>query len=341
MGATQFRKCQVGLQTAHGTAVAPTIQLPLNGEYTNEVEQHVAPYDAGTWTPITQVQTAVQFAKVKFKGTSFYETLPVFLNSGFGDVEGATLTHTWPVSPVAVGVPKPLTGMFGAVSMNIGVTGPAVKIKDLYLDTLTLSGNLNTKVVDLEADMFGAQVDDGAAHAGYAFIAVNLIPTMDAMITPMGGLQYEDVTTTGGIFLTMTAFTGALLDWKLVIKTGNKPLWTGDQGAILFSGIMQQQPSLEFTPTIRTNSTTYAAVMAKHMDITYQELMLTLTGSAVPSARSTVLKMTGRWSKCPTAHADGQGEVVMQPTFTCETPHLQITTPHWLTITNVSTHGWT
>jgi hypothetical protein len=69
---------------------------------------------------------------------------------------------------------------------------------------------------------------------------------------------------------------------------------------------------------------------------TYQELQLTLNGG---DAEQLVLKLTGRFLPTVIAHARSNDEVVMAATFQVETPHTQITTPHWISWsldTNVS-----
>ena len=53
------------------------------------------------------------------------------------------------------------------------------------------------------------------------------------------------------------------------------------------------------------------------------------------------VNMTGLWDVIPTVHDDQDGEVVMRPTFRCQTPHTQTTTPHWLTMIVESTNNWT
>ena len=70
-----------------------------------------------------------------------------------------------------------------------------------------------------------------------------------------------------------------------------------------------------------------------------RELQLLLAGSDV--SHSLTINMTGRWDVVPTVHDEQDGEVVIKPTFLVETPHTQTTTPHWMTITNLSTHNWT
>jgi len=339
MGSQNFMKMQVGLQTAHGTAVTPTIQIPVTGTYTDKLTKRVAPYDAGTWTPTTIVSNVAYLSEVKATGDGFFELLPVWLNSAFEDVApSATYVHTYEVSPAAIAVPMPLTALLGAVGENLGVTGPAVKIKDLYVQELILSGNMNTFEVSCETTLFGGQVDDNSG-AGYAFASVALPVTLDAMKALKGGLNIDDAGTTGGAFATMTAFAGALLDWKLSIKPGIAPRWSGDSNALTYGGLVYTTPVITFTPTIRTTSVNYALVKAKEEANTYQELELTISGTT--AADSFVSQLTGRWTACPTAHERKNGELVMTPTFTAETSHLQTTTPHYATFVNTSTNNWT
>ena len=343
MTSSKFNKSQVGLQTAIGTGLAATamaIQVPWKGTYEDKRQRHTATYDAGTWTDTTIVADVGFETAATFEGTAFFEMMPVLFNSGFADVEPtATYLHTYTVSPAAVGVPMPLTALFGTVGTYIATTAPAVMLKDLFLKTLTLSANINDKVVMVKADMFGSTYDDNSA-AGYAFDTVGLPATMEVINGLKGVIRYQDVATTGGNFLTMTDFECSILDWELTIDTGIEPAYCLTDETTTWSALKYTSPVVEFKPIVRTTTATYAAIKAKADARTYQELQLHLPGAVSPGSSLTV-NMTGLWDVVPTAHDEQDGEVVIKPTFRCQTPHTQTTTPHWLTITNLSTHNWT
>lgn len=344
MASTNFNKAQVGLQTAFGTAVAPTKQVPWKGTYEDKTQRHVAKYDAGTWTPTTIVAEVGYETAVTFEGTAFFELIPVLLNSGFADVAPTgTYVHTYWVNPAAVATPMPLTALIGTVGYNLGGTGPAVKLKDLYLKKLTLSANINDKAVMLKAECFGTTYDDNSG-AGYAFASVGLPATMEVINAMKGTLNYADAGVTGvgeGLPFSegLTAFSCTLLDWELEIDTGIEPAWCLTDNVTTWSALKYTQPTCTFKPIMRTNSTTYAQVKAKADAMTYQALQLQLAGSS--AARSLSINMTGLWDVVPTVHDEQDGEVVIKPTFTTQTSHLQVTTAHWLTIINTSTHNWT
>lgn len=338
MASTKFMKAQVGLQSTFGTAVAPTIQVPWRGRYEDQRQNHEAEYDAGTWTPTSIVTEVAQQAMVTFEGTAFFELLPVLLNSGYEDVApSGTYIHTYVVSPAAIATPKPLTALIGAVGTNIGGTGPAVKFKDLYLRSLTLAGNINDKAVTLTAEMFGTTYDDNSG-AGYAFASVNLPATIEVINALKGVLRYQDVTTTGGDFATMTDMECTLLDWELALTTGIEPAWCLTDETTTWSALKYTTPTCEFRPVVRLNSTTYAAIKAKADARTFQELQLFIAGT---SGHDLTVNMTGLWNVVPTVHDDQDGELVMRPTFITRTPHTQTTTPHFLTVIVESTHNWT
>jgi hypothetical protein len=341
MGSQRFLKSQIGLQTAFGTPITPTIEFPGVVEYEDGREHHVAEYDSGTWTPAAITALAQKYATLKATGTAFFEMLPVFLNSGFEDVapSGADpYTHTYTVSPAAVAVPKPLTWVTGAVGENIGGTGPAVKLPDLYLQKLKLSGNINDKLCKIEAELFGTDVDDNSG-AGFAFTAALTYPaTLEAMNALLGQINIQDATSTGGDFATMTAFACAVPDWTLNIDTGLQPLWCVCDNKVTFSGIRYELPAAEFEATIRTSATNYALVKGKSDARTYQELQVKINGSAT---RAATFNLTGRWTECKSAHARENNEVVMKAKFTAETPWTQTTTPHWFAAIVVSKHNWT
>jgi hypothetical protein len=194
---------------------------------------------------------------------------------------------------------------------------------------MTLAGNLNSKEISLQSDIFGLGVDDNSG-AGRAFAAVGLPSPLGMMKTLLGAIGSKNAGTTGGSFSGLTALSCVLLDWSWTFNTGLQPKWAADGNALTYCGVRNTEPSIEFTPTIRTNATTYAAIKAKADAYTYQELQFTLTGD---NSRSWVINMTGRWLPNFTAHGRANDEIVMQPTFRVETPHTQTTTPHWLSWT--------
>ena len=266
MASSKFNRAQVGLQTAIGTglaATAMTINVPWRGMYEDKRQIHVAEEDTGTWTPKTRVALASPETGATFEGTAFYEMIPVLLNSGFADVApSASYLHTYSVSPTAVGAPMPLTALFGTVGTVIAGTEPAVLLKDLLLKTLTLSANINDKVVKVKGEFFGSTYDDNTA-AGYAFDAdPGTQPTMTEINGLRGVLRYEDVDTTGGVFATMTDLSCVMLDWELVIDTGIEPAYCLTDEVTTWSALKYTAPVCTFAPIVRTSSTTYAASKA-------------------------------------------------------------------------------
>jgi hypothetical protein len=326
---TRFLKAQAGKQAQFGTAVTTTFQLPFTGEYEDLQEEHIAEYDSGTWTPTTIVEKVADYAKVSLSGVMFFEFLPVFFNMGHDLITVSDQTtyqqYDDAISPTAVGVPRAYTFLLGG-GQNIGGTGPAVRIQDTFLESMTLAGNLNSKEITVQADAFGLSVNDNSG-AGYAFAAVGLPANIGMMKTMLGALNYQDATSTGGDFQTMTALSCVMMDWSWTWNTGLVPKWASDGNALTYCGVRHNAPSVEFTPTIRTNSTTYAAIKGKANARTYQELQLIITGT---EQRAFTLNMTGRWLPNFVAHSRANDEVVMTPTFRVETPHTQTTTPHWM-----------
>ena len=339
MASSKFNKIQVAKQAAFGTAIgadAMKVNLPLRGTYEDKRQNHIAEYDAGTWTPTQIVTTVAYETAMKLEGTAFYEILPVLLTSGLSDeAPSDTYLHTFTVSPTAIGTPMPLTALVGTVGTNIGGTGPAVRLRDLYLKTLKLSSNINDKAVMLSAEFFGTTYDDNS-KAGYVFDAAGMTTLTPEVINGLGGvLRYQDAAATGGDFATMTDFECTLLDWEWMLDTGIEPAWCLTDETTTWAALKYTQPSCEFKPILRTSATTYAAVKGKADDRTFQELELYIHGTG-----SLYLQMTGLWDVVPSVHEDQDGEVVMKPTFICRTPYTQTTTPHFLTIKNTSTHNW-
>lgn len=338
MGSVRFLKVQVGLQTAFLTPVDATIQLPLIGNYIDGRVHHTSEWDSGTWTPTTIPALERTLSTVNLTGSAAFEILPVLLNSMWEDVApSVTYIHTYVISPSAVAVPKPLTALVGAVGENLGGTGPAVKLPDLHVRQLTLSSSLNAPMVNLEAELFGTNVNDNAG-AGFAFIAVGLPATMETVNGLKGAFNIQDAAVAGGDFTTMTALSCAISGWTLTMRSGLEPKYCLDGASVTHSGIVYTRPSIELALTVRTSSTNYALVKAKSDARTYQELQMVLSGA---SSRSFTANLTGRFTSVPSAGERENDEVVMKGVFTAETSHLQTTTPHWATLIVNSTHNWT
>jgi hypothetical protein len=347
MASSKFNKVQAALQTAKGSYVAPTIQLPWKATYEDKRQVHVAEYDAGAWTPTGIVAEVGSETAMAFEGTAFFELMPVLFNSGLADVAPtATYLHTYTVSPAAVAVPMPLSVLAGTVSMPGGaggtpfVTGPAIKFIDQYVKTVNLSANINDKIVMVKAETFGTTYDSGTADAGFAFINVGLPATMQTINGMKGVISTLAAGTTGGVFTGMLAMSCTLVDWEWELDTGIEPAWCLTDNVTTWSSLKYTSPSCTFKPIIRTSTVSYAAIKRAADAGTYQELQLYIVGSD-PATRYLKINMTGRWDVVPTVHDEQDGEVVIKPTFLVETPHTQTTTPHWLTITNLSTHNWT
>lgn len=330
---TKFLKAECGQQSAFGTVNAsPNVKLPFTGEYEDLQEEHEAEWDQGTWTPLSIVEQVAGYAQITLSGVMFFEFLPIIHNMGWGNVNAVDETthyqYDGSVSPSAVGSPIPYTFLLGG-NEAIGGTGPAIRIQDAYVESYTLAGNMNSKEVALSATLFGLQVDDNA-DAGYAFIGAALPSNLGMMKTLKTGVNYQDATATGGDFATMTALACAMLDWSLTFNTGLVAKWASDQNQLTYCGVRHVEPSVEFTPTIRTDATTYAAIKAKADARTFQEIQINLTGDA---QRALAYNLTGRWLPNFIAHSRSDDEVVMQPTFRVSTPHTQTTTPHFLSWT--------
>lgn len=326
---TKFLRCIAAQQLAFGTAASSGyFRLPFVGEYEDLEEEHAAEWDQGTWTPTTIVEKVAEYARITLSGTMFFELLPVIHNMAWGNVNATNNTtyqsYDGSVSPSAVGAPIPYTFWLGG-AQNIGGTGPMVRIQDAFVESYTLSGNLNTKEIAIEVTLFGLQIDDNNG-AGFAAPTAALPTALGMMKTLLGSFNIQDAATTGGDFATMTAIAGKMLDWSLTVNTGLVPLWSSDENQLTYSGVRHNEPSIEFAPQVRTDATSYAYVKAKANAKTYQELQMVIAGA---DQRALTYNMTGRFLPNFIAHGRQGDEVVMLPTFRVETPHTQTTTPHW------------
>lgn len=324
----KFLKGQADKQAAFGTGVTPTFELPFTGDYVDAGDFHEAELDSGRLWPLSIIDRVSNHATFTLNGAAYFELLPMFFNAGLADDAAPTgadpYTYVYAPDITTGGTPLPYTFVFGG-GEDLGATGPAVKIIDGYCSQIVLNGNMNDRSVTMTSNWFGSSVDDNSG-AGFDFTgSLAMPPNLNMLRFPYATLEYEDAGTTGGVFTTMTAFACTLMDWTLTINTGLMPQWAADANSLTMCGARIDTPSVEFQATLRTDATSYAAVMVKSKTPTYQELQFTLTGAA---SRSAKFQMTGRWLPVESAHRRSNGEVVMNATFRASGYPSQTTTPH-------------
>jgi hypothetical protein len=326
----RFLQGQAGKQAVFGTFVVPDFQLPFTGRYVDAGDFHEAELDAGRLWPVAIVNRVSHHATFTLNGAAFFEMMPVFFNAGLDDDAAPTgsdpYTYVYSPSLTTGGEAIPYTFMFGG-GENIGATGPAVRIQDSYCQQIVLTGNLNSRDVQISSNWFGSSVNANN-FAGHNFITgIGMPPNLNMLRFPFASLEYDDATLTGGIFSGMTAFECKLMDWTLTINTGLTPQWAADANSLTMCGAFIGTPSVEFAATLRTTEDTFQAIVANANgeSPTYEELMFTLTGA---DGRSAVFRMTGRWMPVSSAHEVSGEEVVMNATFNAGGYPSQTTTPH-------------
>lgn len=320
-----FFRVQAAQQSAFGTAVEPAFALPVVFDYQQGDVEQLAQWDEGSWTPLEIMELVASFATFKLRGVLCYELLPVLLNAGFGAMTPSGMgpySYAGSGGPSAVGAPSPYTFRFGG---NQGSGGSMVQIADAYLNSLTLTFNLNDKIVTFESEWFGRFVDDNGG-AGYAPAAVALPDGLRMVNGLLATVGVQDATATGGVFDDLTAFECALIEWQLQIDTGLRPAWSADKNALTYCGVRHEEPSAVWSPHLRTTLDNYALVLTKAQQRTYQELQIALSDTD----RALTLQMTGRFVGKTNAHERTRGEVVMKPTFVVRTSHDQVNSSHWM-----------
>ena len=325
-----YKYGQAGIQNSgFGTAATPTFTLPLTGTYQDSPTIQRADFDSGRWVNQFIEQRVADYATFTLSGAAFFEMLPVIHNAAWNDTapvgsDPYAYDYTLDIDGDPV-TPTPYTFRFGG-NEDIGGTGPAIQIQDGYVESYSLTGNFNSREISFDSSWFGLKVDDNSG-AGYTFAATAIPSTLGLMRFPYGTLSYQDATTTGGDFATMTDFACTLLDWKLSCNNINKPKWCADAGALTFQGLQVATPEIMFEATLRTDSTSYAAVAAKAnaASPTYQELQFTLTGA---DSRQAIFNFTGRWAHVQNVHEVANDELVMKATFMAQGYPSQTTTPH-------------
>lgn len=334
MGSVNFLKAEAGRQDAHGTPVTPTFQLPFVGNYTDEQEEHMAPWDAGAWIAGEELVKVNDYATMSFNGTASFEMLPMFFFGGYQFQAPGTPDFTYQdaINLNQAGIPNPYTFRFGAVDEPLfGGGGPAVQLANAYCMNLTLSGGINARAVGFTSDWFAAGVDDNfddaqGAPVGYPFAATATPGPRNYLIALGNNIEIDAAQDTGGLFETMLPFECDTIDWELSINFGTVPKWGADGDGLSYCGVRFNQPSIEFRPTMRTNDRTYQRVRHRYNTREYLELRLRVNG--VGADTNATFQITGQWVSCPQPHGRANDEVVMQPVFRAKRVPSQTTTPH-------------
>ena len=333
MGSINFLKAEAGRQETHGTPVDPTYQLPFTGNYTDDQEEHTAPWDSGSWIAGEELVKVNDFASAEFSGSTAFELLPLFFYGGYRfKAPTDSFTYTDAIDLQVAGVPNPYTFRFGAVDEPLATGGgPAVQLANAYCQSLTLSGGVNARAVSFTSSWFAAGVDDNTEQ-GYPFVT-NATPDPRTYMIALGNnFRLRDATTTGGEFTFNddTDKTDCLIiDWELAINYGTQPKWGADGAGASYCGVRFTQPSIEFRPTIRTNAQTWQLIRTKYNKRTFQELELEIIPpNVVAPDASARFRLTGQWMSAPQPHSRSNDEVVMQPVFRAKRFPAQATTPH-------------
>lgn len=310
--------------SANASATDTTIDITSSTGFTNGIQVNVA-LDNGLVHSTTQNGAAsVGTGAGGTDQITLTDAMPSAATSG--NAVYTNYTYTGTVPRTSFPSPIPYTWYIGAQGVNIGGTGPAVRIYDAYCENIQLTGNLNQRAVTQQSTWFAGTMDDNS-DAGYAFIGSGLPLNLLVVSMMYASVKLKDAGTTGGSFTAMTSLAGVLMDWTINYRTGLRPQWSGDQAQGTMYGTTFVDPQLEFRPTIRTDSTTYGLIKAKFDDKQHQELEFVFTGL---HGRQFKMDITGRWTAVPSAHDRANDEVVFRPTFMAETPYYQTTTPHWM-----------
>ena len=340
MGTVNFLKVETGRQAAFGTAVDPTTHIPIEGRYSDDQEDHEAPWDAGTWIK-GQISTKVNdFATFNHQGSGIYEMLPMYHFAGYRfkapTADGDAFVYEDNIDVGLAGSPAAYTHRFGAADEPIADGGgPAIQVRNGFCQTYTLTGGITQKVPTLRADWFGHGVDDNedattGEPKGYPFTSTGSIAKPGLMRSLGNIFQVKDATETGGVFTDMETTDCVIRNWALNVGFGTQPKWGADGGGPTYCGARYDDPVIELRLNARMNKDTWRYFRTKANKRTYQEVMFTVFDGADAASpdREFTIKMTGRWLNVPNPHDREDNEVVMQPVFRAQRYIAQATTPH-------------
>lgn len=231
MGIRALRKIQLGQETTAGTAVVATTLWRGQGVLTDARELAVVEEDIGQLIPLNRMYEPYKLAEIKLDDTpATFEQLPYILAcgvenvvTGVADGSGAGKIYTYDISPTTTQTPKTLT-------IEAGDNQRVDEMEYSFVSEWSLAG-ASKEALMMGATFVGRQATDAEFTEGQS------APTVEEMLFGEGKL-YIDTTTIG-----TTQQTTTWLGFKLNMKTGHSPQFTGD-GDTFFAGIKSAAPEV-------------------------------------------------------------------------------------------------
>lgn len=307
---------------------APAFQVPLAVEYGNPVELHKS-FVPGSLLPLTRTQKIREHMTFRATGDLSYGVATWLMKAGFyptGSTSSNPYRHTVDNLRTLLPLPNiPHVWLLGSEDIQ-GGTGPAVRIKDSYLQKIKLSSNINAPMVRVETDWFGTLATNLSTVTTEEFAGAALPTDLELVNGINAGFN-------------MYTYTGAwhggsshsslcqLIDWSIEMDTGLRPLWALDRFSYAMCGAKRLTPQITASFTIRAPTTSGAFTLpGRGVDGTPMELYWQIQGT---NNRRLYLQMMGFFTETPSPHGRGEEDVIQAYKFMADTPDLATAEPKY------------
>lgn len=269
MGVRALKKIQLGQETTAGTAVVATTIWRGKGVLTDARELVEVEEDIGQLVPLNRMYESHKFAEVKLNETpATFEQLPYLpacgvesVVTGVADGTGGGKIYAYDIAVTATQAPKTLT-------IEVGDNNRVDEAEYAYVSEWSLAG-ASREALMMEATLQARQATDAE------FTGSLSAPAVEEILFGEGKL-YIDTTTIG-----TTQQTTTWLGFKLDMKTGHAPLFSGD-GETYFSTIVSGAPEVTGEITLLHDAFAEAEIAAARAQTTRLVRMI-FEGSAVTS----------------------------------------------------------
>lgn len=225
-GLKAFQRVQYGLESTAGTAVAAGKQWRGNGSMIDDQREIVNPPElTSVAVPTTRTYSPKLLAALSMAATpATFEQLPLILTAGIKKVESGVADGAGTGYVYAYPFPTTALNTLSSLTLQSGDNQQAEAMEYSFVTDFKLTANAGESVM-MSASWNGRQ----AAPA--TFTGAATIPTVEEILAGMGSVYIDD----GGGTIGTTQLSQSILAMELSVKTGWRPKWFIDGGALYFS----------------------------------------------------------------------------------------------------------
>jgi len=283
-GIKAYRRLQMGVETAAGTAVAATSIWRGIGTIQDNLETVFPQEDIGIlpgtdrqYIPRVEALLSLENTEATFEQLPYIYQMGIEKASPTTDANGVGIfTYTMPIASTDIHVTTDL----GTYTWEGGDNQQAEEFAYGFVRSFNLSGDAGQALM-MNAEIVGRQVGTSTFTASLA------IPTVEEILFSKGKL-YIDPTST---YPATTQKSNTLLNMNLAVNTGWTPVYTAD-GSLYFSFVKQAQPEVTMSITFEHDATSVAEIAAWRAG-TARSISVEFAGST--TAKYLKLRLVGKW----------------------------------------------